>query len=87
MTHHTLCSLVFCWLAIPWIQAEADEWVMLRNRTAPQADRNKLLPHGIPELMRQKPEKFGAVDFKVCGGVILTFLQASSRTPEDPSVA
>ena len=58
-------SLVFRWLAIPWIQAELDEWVMLRNRTAPRADRNKILPHGIPELIRNKPEKYGTLDFKV----------------------
>ena len=58
-------SLVFRWLSIPWIQAELDEWVILRNRTAPQADRNKILPHGIPELIRNKLEKYGTLDFKV----------------------
>ena len=58
-------SLVFRWLAIPWIQSELNAWVALRNQTAPRADCKKILPHGIPELMQQKPEKFGVMDFKV----------------------
>ena len=62
---HPLRSLVFRWLAIPWIQAELDEWVTLRNRTAPQADKNKILPHGILELIQEKPHLYGTHDFKV----------------------
>ena len=58
-------SLVFCWLAIPWLQSELDKWVTIRNRTRPRSDTKKVLPHGIPELMREKPEQFGAIDFKV----------------------
>ena len=58
-------SLLFRWLAIPWLQSELDAWVVIRNRTAPRADRKKLLPHGIPELIRQKPEKYSVLDFKV----------------------
>lgn len=58
-------SLVFRWLAIPWLQSELDKWVTIRNRTLPRADTKKVLPHGIPELMREKPEQFGALDFKV----------------------
>ena len=38
---------------------------MIRNRTLPRSDTKKVLPHGIPELMREKPEQFGALDFKV----------------------
>jgi hypothetical protein len=60
-------SLVFRWLAIPWLQSELDKWVTIRNRTLPRADTKKVLPHGIPELMREKPEQFGALDFKVIG--------------------
>jgi hypothetical protein len=60
-------SLVFRWLAIPWLQSELDKWVTIRNRTLPRADTKKVLPHGIPELMREKPEQFGALNFKVIG--------------------
>jgi len=58
-------SLVFRWLAIPWLQAEIDEWVRIKNRSAPRADKNKILPHGIPSIIRAKPHKYNALDFKV----------------------
>jgi hypothetical protein len=58
-------SLVFRWLAIPWIQTQLDQWVQMRNLTAPRSNRKKILPHGIPAIIRQKPEKFGSMDFKV----------------------
>jgi hypothetical protein len=51
-------SLIFRWLAIPWIQAELDPWVLQRNRTAPRADKNKILPHGIPEIIREQPQLY-----------------------------
>lgn len=57
-------SLVFRWIAIPWVQAEIDKWIQYKNRTAPRADRNKILPHGIPFLIRSKPHHFNALDFK-----------------------
>jgi hypothetical protein len=57
-------SYVFRWLAIPWLQAELDRWVLLRNQTAPRRDRNKILPHGIPELIRRKPDQYGSADFQ-----------------------
>ena len=58
-------SLVFWWLAIPWLQAEIDEWVHIKNRSAPWADKNKILPHGIPWIIRAKPHKYNALYFKV----------------------
>jgi len=58
-------NLVFRWLAIPWIQSELDKWVLHRNRTCPRYDPKKVLPHGIPLVIRDKPEKFDAMDFKV----------------------
>jgi len=58
-------SLVFRWLAIPWIQAELDSWVFQRNFTAPCADKNKILPHGVPAIIRSNPSWFGSFDFKV----------------------
>jgi len=58
-------NLLFRWLAFPWLQAEIDEWVRFKNETAPRADRNKVLPHGIPALIRAKPEHYGGLDFKI----------------------
>ena len=58
-------SLIFRWLAIPWIQSELDKWVLHRNRTRPRYDKKKVLPNGIPLVIRDKPEKFDAMDFKV----------------------
>ncbi|KAL0960042.1 hypothetical protein HGRIS_011690 [Hohenbuehelia grisea] len=58
-------SLLFRWIFIPWLQKEIDNWVFLRNFSAPRADKNKVLPHGIPALINQKPERYGTFDFKV----------------------
>ncbi|KAF8871142.1 hypothetical protein BD779DRAFT_1405737, partial [Infundibulicybe gibba] len=54
-----LSCLVFRWLAIPWIQSELDKWVSVQNRSAVRG--KETLLHGIPELIRHKPEKFGAI--------------------------
>ncbi|KAF8200101.1 hypothetical protein BJ912DRAFT_873378 [Pholiota molesta] len=59
-------NLVFRWIAIPWIQSELDKWVTLRNRTASRSNTKKITPHGIPELMRERPNHFdGVIDFKI----------------------
>ncbi|KAG2148334.1 hypothetical protein BD769DRAFT_1624766 [Suillus cothurnatus] len=34
------------------------------NNTAKRHDRNKVLPHGVPNLIYESPEDFGALDFK-----------------------
>ena len=57
--------LLFRWLAIPWLQRELDAWVYQRNMTARRANRHKILPHGIPELIRQQPHRYDSIDFKV----------------------
>ena len=57
--------LVFRWLAIPWIQAELDTWVHQRNFTAPRHDKNKILPHGVPAIIRAYPKRYNALDYKV----------------------
>ncbi|KAH7905061.1 hypothetical protein BJ138DRAFT_1018219 [Hygrophoropsis aurantiaca] len=61
----TLENYVFRWLAIPWIQAELDQWVHHRNHNPPRADKNKILPHGIPAIIRAKPHQFDSLDFKI----------------------
>jgi hypothetical protein len=58
-------SLLFRWIAIPWLQTEIDRWVSLKNKSAPRASRHKLLPHGIPALIRTHPSHFNAIDFKI----------------------
>ena len=61
--------MVFRWVAFPWLQAEIDDWVQFKNQTSPRKDKNKILPHGIPTLIRAKPERFGGLDFKVLSGL------------------
>lgn len=58
-------SLVFRWLAIPWLQAELDAWMRRYNSTPRRRDKNKILPQGIPDLIHAKPECYGSRDFKV----------------------
>ncbi|KAF7974335.1 hypothetical protein HWV62_12390 [Athelia sp. TMB] len=60
-----LMNLIFRWLAIPWIQIELDAWMANRNRSKPRADKHKILPHGIPDIIRAKPQKYGSYDFKI----------------------
>ncbi|KZP15177.1 hypothetical protein FIBSPDRAFT_912633 [Athelia psychrophila] len=62
---YTLCSLLFRWLAIPWMQVELDIWMAHRNHSKPRADKHKILPHGIPDIIRAKPQRYGSYDFKV----------------------
>lgn len=61
----TICSFVFRWVAIPWLQEEIDAYVYRHNRTFRRANRHKVLPHGIPDVMFEQPKSFGALDFKV----------------------
>ncbi|KAJ7605177.1 hypothetical protein FB45DRAFT_682230, partial [Roridomyces roridus] len=58
-------SLVFRWVFIPWLQAEIDNYVNRVNTTAKRADRNKILPHGVPNDIFQYPDDYGALDFKI----------------------
>ncbi|KZT52387.1 hypothetical protein CALCODRAFT_531300, partial [Calocera cornea HHB12733] len=56
---------VFRWLAVPFMQAELDDYVRIHNTTRPRADKNKLLPHGVPEHILEHPQRFGARDYRV----------------------
>ncbi|KAM6489501.1 hypothetical protein JOM56_015058 [Amanita muscaria] len=58
-------NLVFRWLAIPWLQTEVDQWVRLYNSTTRRANKNKVLPHGIPDIIHAKPERFNAKNFQI----------------------
>ncbi|KAJ6612191.1 hypothetical protein B0H10DRAFT_1648990, partial [Mycena sp. CBHHK59/15] len=57
--------LVFRWVFIPWLQRELDAYRERVNNIAKRADKNKVLPHGVPNHMHQAPEDFGVLDFKI----------------------
>lgn len=57
--------MLFRWVFIPWLQQELDAYQDRLNNTAKRRDRNKVLPHGVPNLIYQSAEDFGALDFKV----------------------
>ncbi|KAG2359356.1 hypothetical protein BDR07DRAFT_1292544 [Suillus spraguei] len=64
-TGNTLHMMVFHWVFIPWLQQELNAYRDRVNNTAKRRDRNKVLPHGVPNLIYETPEDFGALDFKV----------------------
>ena len=57
--------LVFRWLAIPWLQKEADAYVYDHNTSRRRSSHRKILPNGAPDVMFENPESFDARDFKV----------------------
>ncbi|KAG2145936.1 uncharacterized protein EDB93DRAFT_1086874, partial [Suillus bovinus] len=63
---NTLQIMIFHWIFIPWLQTELNAYKDHVNNTAKRHDHNKVLPHGIPELIYNSPEDFGVLDFKVC---------------------
>ncbi|KAJ7841523.1 hypothetical protein B0H14DRAFT_3140219 [Mycena olivaceomarginata] len=58
-------ALVFRYVFIPWLQQELDVYRDRVNNTAKRADRNKVLPHGVPNDMYEHPEDYGVLDFKI----------------------
>ncbi|KIO02144.1 hypothetical protein M404DRAFT_148569 [Pisolithus tinctorius Marx 270] len=62
---NTLQQLIFYWVFIPWLQCKLDAYRNRVNYTAKRHDRNKVLPHGVPELIHSATEDYGALDFKV----------------------
>ncbi|KAF8574739.1 hypothetical protein K439DRAFT_1624100 [Ramaria rubella] len=60
-----LDMLLFHWLFIPWLQGELDTWKDSHNMTPKHADKNKILPHGRPQLICEAPTMFNSLDFKV----------------------
>ncbi|KAI6006422.1 hypothetical protein EDC04DRAFT_2871708 [Pisolithus marmoratus] len=47
------------------VQQELDAYMDHVNHTAKCRDRNKVLPHGVPELIHSLPADYSALDFKV----------------------
>ncbi|KAM6491906.1 hypothetical protein JOM56_012544 [Amanita muscaria] len=58
-------NLVFRWLAIPWLQAEIDKWTIMYNSSPRRANKYKTLPHGIPDLIHAKPERYDSQNFQI----------------------
>ncbi|KAG2077799.1 hypothetical protein BDR04DRAFT_1147518 [Suillus decipiens] len=57
--------MIFHWVFIPWLQCELDRYQDRVNNTLKRPDHNKVLLHGVPNLIYESPEDFGALDFKV----------------------
>ncbi|KAF8957939.1 hypothetical protein BDZ97DRAFT_1669109, partial [Flammula alnicola] len=77
--------LVFRWLFIPWLQKELDAWVDRYNNSRKRADRNKILPHGVPNDICAFPERFGAMDFKVkVEEEAIDYVEQLYAPPDDP---
>ncbi|KAJ7086781.1 hypothetical protein B0H15DRAFT_781757 [Mycena belliarum] len=77
--------LVLRWLAIPWLQRELDAWVQRYNGTARRADKHKILPQGIPDLIASKPEQFGTKDYKVLVTPdLFDEMETTWAPPDDP---
>ncbi|KAG2132217.1 hypothetical protein BD769DRAFT_1666236 [Suillus cothurnatus] len=57
--------MIFRWVFIPWLQRELDAYQDRVNNTRKRRDRNKILPHGAPNIIYQSPENFGVLDFKI----------------------
>ncbi|GBE90060.1 hypothetical protein SCP_1800820 [Sparassis crispa] len=62
---NALEKLVFIYLAISWLQAELDAFMKRLNSSPRHADKTKILPHRIPDLITAKPEKYNTRDFKI----------------------
>ncbi|CAK5283374.1 unnamed protein product [Mycena citricolor] len=58
-------ALIFRWVFIPWLQAKLELYRNRINNTAKRHDRNKILPHGVPNHMFEYPEDYAILDFKI----------------------
>ncbi|KAG2060026.1 hypothetical protein BDR06DRAFT_1003078 [Suillus hirtellus] len=48
---NTLQVMIFRWVFIPWLQCKLDRYQDRVNNTLKRPDRNKVLPHGVPNLI------------------------------------
>ncbi|KAK7036943.1 hypothetical protein R3P38DRAFT_3311626 [Favolaschia claudopus] len=63
--NNPLHRLLLRWLAIPWLQRELDNWLNTFNWTPRRADKHKVMPHGIPNLMLLNPEQYGTHNYRI----------------------
>jgi len=66
-------AFVFRCVFMPWISAELEGFRDRVNNARKRRDRNKVLPHGIPNEIAERPSDYGVLDFKV------TLVSASFR--------
>jgi hypothetical protein len=64
-TYRHCNRLVFRWLAIPWLQKAADSYVYDHNTSRRRANRHKVLPNEVTDVMFENPEIVNAFNFKV----------------------
>ncbi|KAF8488655.1 hypothetical protein F5888DRAFT_1952455 [Russula emetica] len=77
--------LVFRWLAIPWLQKAADSYVYDHNTTRRRANRRKVLPNEVPDVMFENPEIVNALDFKIIvPDALLEVAERQWAPPTDP---
>ncbi|KAH9487316.1 hypothetical protein JR316_0001389 [Psilocybe cubensis] len=77
--------LVFRYLFIPFLQVELDAWTDMVNNTQKRSDRNKILPHGIPQHIHLFPERYGCLDFKIqVSQEAIDEVRQIFAPPEDP---
>ncbi|EJD32863.1 hypothetical protein AURDEDRAFT_77405 [Auricularia subglabra TFB-10046 SS5] len=77
--------LVFRWIAIPWIQAELDNYRLRTNTKRPRADRKKFLPHGVPDHIFEQAVKYDAEDYKIAvPDNMLAEVEANYSPPSHP---
>ncbi|KAJ4475485.1 hypothetical protein J3R30DRAFT_3671283 [Lentinula aciculospora] len=77
--------LVFRQIAIPFMQEECDQWMNRRNNSKPRADQHKVLPNGIPAIIKKFPQQFGATEFRI--GVsedLMCNMEAKYSPPDHP---
>ena len=60
-------------MAIPYIQKEVDIWTNQHNMTPRRANKKKVLPHGAPILIQERPQDYATADFKVCLHAMLAY--------------
>ncbi|GLB43860.1 hypothetical protein LshimejAT787_1500440 [Lyophyllum shimeji] len=77
--------LVFRWIFIPWLQMELDAYRDRINNSKKCADRNKILPHGVPNDIYESPERYGCLDFKVkVDADAIDYMRELYTPPNDP---
>nr|GAT43856.1 predicted protein [Mycena chlorophos] len=60
-----LQALVFRLVFIPWLQRELNSYRQRINRFKKRSNKNKVLPHGVPNDIKKHPGAYSALDFKV----------------------
>ncbi|KAF8149133.1 hypothetical protein B0H34DRAFT_758164 [Crassisporium funariophilum] len=84
-TNLPLHVFVFRWIFIPFLQTELNAWKDLVNNTKKRADRNKVLPHGVPNDIHFFPTRYGCLDFKIkVEQEAINHVRQTLAPPDDP---